>query len=1033
MKKKILLSIVALSALFITFQLINASVEANSAMQLKFEQMHNLGMIKTPPSIAVVAGDSVYLKDIELKGTWKLPESGSAPLPFQAYQWFTDPSGDSPFKLLNWNGIVFDTTWTKTIIRADSVRFQVPNRSLKAVRSTTGWTITGGSAATQGWMDTTGTYYVDVYAVRNSGDTLIKSYIIEGFYGGLREIPEIEYEVKFGVTGWANDSSLNYPQYVIAGETSMKIKFKNGPAGFAFPLVSGMDSLRFVWRNPSVTFNSQTVAIAFAAQNTTGLQLQAQVANVPTSGYFSAGDTILININTLSDSGLILDWQTQAQTLGIQKLELVISGPKRDYMRIMGLQNIVNNYIVQTYPTAPWSGLPSGTAFSNPIRVIIPADSLTKFGNGTYTAYISAKRIYGATIEKSYRVDFQIGTTTVDPVPMSSAIAGSSCATCHGVNGPVKHHGSAGVEDCLPCHTDNMSQPLYRLYHVKHFKSTSYSAPLGTCTPCHLNDSHNKFTSDANEVCQSCHVKVPYLSSAHQTAIPLYATSGLSCATANCHSGGGLGVFQTIAVTHAALETKYPGGNITAKKTNTPIIIDGNPEGLWNFADSTITVSGIKLKFLYDDSTLYAYATWLDGHREYPTGVVPPSKSEFRKQWTFDGTNWTQSGDEDRLSFVWQMNDGYNAACFRTCHNEKTVHATLNNRMDVWHWKAQRTNPIGYLDDQYWDNTGRKSDAVISGSFGVDNISGTLPLSQGPDAPSNLAPWLLQSTAIPFVNTGWVAGDKIPGYILNDSPNPITGSRSDVIAKAVFNQTTGYWTLEMKRALNTGNTDDFVADLNNGNYFSIARFDNVGSDHARQGLDIGIYHLIYSPVVVPVELVSFDANVNLNTVQLKWKTATEKNNKGFKIERKLNSNWEEIGFVEGKGNSTVPTEYSYTDKITVAGTYKYRLCQIDFDGKETFSKEVEVFTQPTEFSLSQNYPNPFNPVTNIDYTVSTKEQVSIQIYNITGEVITTLVNETKDPGFYTVKFNASGLSSGIYFYRMSAGKFVSIKKLVVMK
>lgn len=609
MKKGLLLLSIAVVAIIITFQLLNASVEANTALQLKFEQMHNVGMIKTPSSIAIVSGDSVYVKDIELKGTWKIPESGSAPLPFQAYQWFTDPSDDSPFKLLNWNGIVFDTTWTKTIIRADSVRFQVPNRSLKAVRSTTAWTITGGSAATQGWMDTAGTYYVDVYVVRGIGDTLIKTYTIEGFYGGTREIPEIEYEVKFGVTGWANDSSLNYPQYVIAGETSMKIKFKNGPAGFGFPVVAGMDSLKFVWRNPSITFNTQTVPIAFAAQNTTGLQIQAQIANLPGSGYFSAGDTIQININLASDSGLVLDWQTQAQTLGIQKLELVISGPKRDYMRIMNLQNIVNNYIVQTYPLAPWSGLPSGTVFSNPIKVIIPPDSLTKFGNGTYTAYLSAKRIFGPTIEKSYRIDFQVGTTTVDPVPMSSAVAGQSCATCHGVNGPAKHHGSFGVEDCLPCHTDNMSQPLYRLYHVKHFKSTNYTASLGTCTPCHLNNSHDRFTSDANEVCQSCHVKVPYLSSAHQTAIPLYATSGLSCATANCHSGGGLGVFQTIAITHAALETKYPGGTITAKKTDTPIIIDGIPEALWNYADSIVTVSNIKVKFLYDDNNIYALAT----------------------------------------------------------------------------------------------------------------------------------------------------------------------------------------------------------------------------------------------------------------------------------------------------------------------------------------------------------------------------------------------------------------------------------------
>lgn len=94
---------------------------------------------------------------------------------------------------------------------------------------------------------------------------------------------------------------------------------------------------------------------------------------------------------------------------------------------------------------------------------------------------------------------------------------------------------------------------------------------------------------------------------------------------------------------------------------------------------------------------------------------------------------------------------------------------------------------------------------------------------------------------------------------------------------------------------------------------------------------------------------------------------------------------------------------------------------------------MEVFSHPADFSLSQNYPNPFNPVTNIDFAVSSKEQVTIQIFNVTGAVVATLVNEVKEPGYYSLSFNSTNLSSGVYFYRMSAGKFVSIKKLVVLK
>lgn len=1033
MRKKLLIAIALLVGVFSVYQFVIADITAVASVNLKFEQMHNVGMIKTPPSIAVVSGDSIYIKDLEIKGNWKIPESGSAPFPYQAYQWFTDPNDDSPLKDLDWTGIVFDTTWTKTIIRPDSVRFQVPNRSVKAVRNAAGWTLSGTTSAVKGWLDTTQTYYVDIYGVRTAGDTLYKSYTFEGFTGGTRDFPEGEFEVKMGVTGWANDSAATYPQYVIAGESSMKIKFKNGPAGFAFPVIPGVDSLRIVWRNSTLTFNQQTVALAFAAPTLTGLVPEVQILNTPSAGYFAAGDTISLNIIAKSDSGTILDWQTQATALGIQKVELIISGPKRDYMRIMGLQNIVNNYIVQSYPTAPWAGLAAGTPFSNPIKVVINPDSLAKFGTGTYTAWISIKRIFGPTFEIPAKVDFQIGTNTVDAITMSSEIAGQSCASCHGLNGPAKHHGSKGIEDCLPCHTDNMSQPLYKLYHVRHFKSMGYTADLGSCTPCHLNGSENRFTNDANYVCQSCHVRVPYFPLSHQNAVPLYAESGMSCATMNCHAGGGLGMFKDITTAHANLQTKYTGGTIVAKKTENPIVIDGTPDLYWNMAEEITTVSGITLKFLYDDSTLYAYASWLDGHKEYPTGTVAPTKSEFRRQWSYNGTNWTFSGEEDRLGITWKINDNYGASCGRTCHNENNPHATSNTRMDVWHWKAQRTNPISLVDDQYWDATGRKNDAVISGSFGADNVASGLPAYMGPDASSNLAAWLLQSTAVPFVNSGFVAGDKLPGYVLNDSPNPIEGSRGDVRAKGVFNESTGVWTLEMSRKLNTGNADDFAVDLLNGNFFTIARFDAIGGQHARQGVDIGTYHLLYSTEVVPVELESLTASVSNNIVNLKWQTATETNNKGFEIQRSKNNEWIKVGFVDGKGSSAERQSYTFTDKVNTIGKYSYRLKQIDLDGSFNYSKEIEVTVQPTEFSLSQNYPNPFNPTTNIDFTLAQKGIVTIKLFNINGEEVATLLNEEREAGYYTINFSAASLSSGVYFYKMVSNNFVMTKKLIVLK
>jgi uncharacterized delta-60 repeat protein len=88
---------------------------------------------------------------------------------------------------------------------------------------------------------------------------------------------------------------------------------------------------------------------------------------------------------------------------------------------------------------------------------------------------------------------------------------------------------------------------------------------------------------------------------------------------------------------------------------------------------------------------------------------------------------------------------------------------------------------------------------------------------------------------------------------------------------------------------------------------------------------------------------------------------------------------------------------------------------------------------PKDFSLSQNYPNPFNPTTNISFTVPNAGNVKIAVYDMLGREVSVLVNENLNAGSYTYDFNASGLSSGTYFYKMTAGNFSDIKKLVVVK
>ena len=87
----------------------------------------------------------------------------------------------------------------------------------------------------------------------------------------------------------------------------------------------------------------------------------------------------------------------------------------------------------------------------------------------------------------------------------------------------------------------------------------------------------------------------------------------------------------------------------------------------------------------------------------------------------------------------------------------------------------------------------------------------------------------------------------------------------------------------------------------------------------------------------------------------------------------------------------------------------------------------------TSYKLDQNYPNPFNPTTMITYSIPKESQVSLIIYDVMGREVTELINERQSAGSYEVEFNASSIASGTYFYKLTAGEFVSVKKMTLLK
>jgi spore germination protein YaaH len=189
---------------------------------------------------------------------------------------------------------------------------------------------------------------------------------------------------------------------------------------------------------------------------------------------------------------------------------------------------------------------------------------------------------------------------------------------------------------------------------------------------------------------------------------------------------------------------------------------------------------------------------------------------------------------------------------------------------------------------------------------------------------------------------------------------------------------------------------------------------------------------------LPVNFNSFTAYNKENSIILKWQTATEVNNYGFQVERKtekVESIWEEIGFVAGSGNSNSPKEYSYTDNsLNNSGKYSYRLKQVDNDGSYEYSSVVEVDYNPViTFELAQNYPNPFNPSTSISYSIPDAEFVNIKVFNLLGEEVATLFNGYMEAGKHTLSFDASKLNSGMYLYKITAGSFTQVKKMLLAK
>jgi len=285
---------------------------------------------------------------------------------------------------------------------------------------------------------------------------------------------------------------------------------------------------------------------------------------------------------------------------------------------------------------------------------------------------------------------------------------------------------------------------------------------------------------------------------------------------------------------------------------------------------------------------------------------------------------------------------------------------------------------------------------------------------------------------------------QITGDLINNSENlEITSANADGVRPINGAQAAFHYPSPIKA--------DTVAGVAFGNsnynvvYFPFAWNE---TNNISQLLEGSLNWIASEGATLPVEMSDLSYSINGNQIILNWETKTETNNYGWEIEegsqksgdRSQNPEFRKIGFVSGKGTTTEKQSYIFSSYISNYTSRKlFRLKQIDSDGRFSYSTTIEIAIEiPAKFSLEQNYPNPFNPTTVIGYQLSTSSKVELKIFDLLGREVKTLNIGQNEAGKYSISFDGSGFTSGVYFYQIiatseSGSVFTETKKMLMMK
>ena len=300
------------------------------------------------------------------------------------------------------------------------------------------------------------------------------------------------------------------------------------------------------------------------------------------------------------------------------------------------------------------------------------------------------------------------------------------------------------------------------------------------------------------------------------------------------------------------------------------------------------------------------------------------------------------------------------------------------------------------------------------------------------------------------------AGDALNNLSISRSSTPVTvGGNTGIARKWVITTTTSsfaprtvsfYWPASADNGRNLSTLQAWKSTDNGATWFPIPGTFNTSLDPR----SLTITATSFSEFTVsdgdnplPVEITSFTGTSTARGVELAWNVVSEQDNAGFIVFRdgQQIAHYNTTPELRGRGTTSEAKTYSYIDAsgLEVGRTYTYTLRSVDFNGTVHHidrTAVVQVTAIPKvvyTYKLEQNYPNPFNPTTNIAFSIKEAGFVSLKVYDLLGREVATLVSEIRPAGNYTVRFDAAGLGSGVYFYTLSSGGFSQTKKMMIVK